>query len=84
MPSMSDSSASFSICIPCYDDLSGLRATLKSLIECLETKKKDQFHIIIGLNDCNFEKKDILKGQNSNSGVAISCFKTQKYLEYDD
>ena len=81
---MSDYSTRFSICIPCYDDLKGLRETLKSLMECLESKQKDQFHIIIGLNDCNFEKKDVLNGQNINSGVVISCFKTQKYLEYDD
>ena len=84
MPSMSDCSTSFSICIPCYDDLRGLRATLKSLVECLESKQKDQFHIVIGLNDCNFEKKDILKGQSLNPGIVISCYKTQKYLEYDD
>jgi len=53
-------------------------------MECIESKQKDQFHIVIGLNDCSFGKKDIFKGQNLNPGIVISCFKTQKYLEYDD
>lgn len=80
---MIDLYTNFSICIPCYNDLKGLRKTLKSLLEQLNRKKKDQIHIVIGLNDCTFDKKKVLKRQNIKPGVLISFFETQKYLDYD-
>ena len=80
---MNDFNSKFSICIPCYDDLGGLRETLNSVLKQLDSDKEGQFYIVIGLNDCRFSEKDALDGQPSNKGVRLRFFKTEKYLEYD-
>jgi len=81
---MTDCNVSFSICIPCYNDLEGLRQTIGSILSQVETNQTDQVQIVVGLNDCGFEESDILKEQTLNSCTVVKVFKTSKYLEYNE
>ena len=80
---MTRSTVSFSICIPCYNDFEGLHDTLRSIVENFDIERFDQFHVLVGLNDCKFGEEDILKAQSRKLGIPTKFFKTRKYLVYD-
>jgi hypothetical protein len=72
------------ICIPCYNDLNGLKRTLESIFVELGEQNSGVLHIVVGLNDCAFVASDICFETVFNSSAELHFCKTDRYLEYDD
>ena len=73
-----------SICIPCYRDLEGLRATISSVVAALAETPSIQCQFAIGLNHCDFAEDDVLASFRDAGSHTFSIGKSGGYLEYDD
>jgi len=73
-----------SICIPCYSDPVGLKKTVDSLFACRDMLKHGSFHLVVGLNDCSFQKTDILSKEMLASRLRPKFYRTRRFLEYDE
>ena len=73
-----------SICIPCYSDLEGLRATISSVLASLAETPSIQCQFAIGLNHCDFAGDDVLASFRDAGSHTFSIGKSGGYLEYDD
>jgi len=73
-----------SICIPCFRDLEGLRATISSVLAALAETPSIQCQFAIGLNHCDFAEDDVLASFRDAGSHTFSIGKSGGYLEYDD
>lgn len=73
-----------SICIPCYSDLEGLRATISSVLAALAETPSIQCQFAIGLNHCDFAENDVLASFRDAGSHTFSIGTNDSYLEYDD
>ena len=73
-----------SICIPCYRDLAGARATISSVLAALAETPSIQCEFVVGLNHCDFGEADLLAPFCDIGCHTFSIGTNDGYLEYDD
>ena len=73
-----------SVCIPCYRDLAGLRATIPSVLEVLAEVPTIICEFVIGLNHCDFGEGDVMEPFRDFGSHVFSVIRSDGYLEYDD
>ena len=73
----------FTVCIPCHEDLANLRGSLSALFSVFRDADPDFLEIVIGLNDCSFDKSDVTADLHRPHNVALTIRPTERFLTYD-